>query len=177
MNEPRRPFALLGVGDDATEQQVRLAYRQRVKECHPDRFQDPEEQRQAQDALVHLNLAYEEALRQLGQRRVGFNLVGMEEAMHFARRLVEQGNLESALRQLNRADRKTAEWYALQGDILMGLRQFDTAHQSYRQAVRLEPDMRAYREGALNAAVMSKKSKTVPYKVQTWVRDTLHIKK
>ncbi len=174
---PPKPFALLGVSDSATEQQVRQAYRQRVKECHPDRFQDPAEQQAAQEKLVALNLAYEEALRQVGQRRVGFNLVGMEEAMHFARRLVEQGNLESALRQLNRADRKTAEWYALQGEILMGLRQFATAHQSYRAAVKLEPENRRYREGALDAAVMLKKSQTVPYKVQTWLRDTFRVKK
>lgn len=177
MNHIDRPFALLGVSDTATEQEVRQAYRLRVKECHPDRFHEPEAQKTAQDLLVRLNLAYEEALRQLSQRRVGFNLVGLEEAMHFARRLVAQGNLQSALRQLNRADRKTAEWYALQGDILMGLRQYDTAHQSYRAAVKLEPDERRYRQGALDAAVLLKKSKTVPFKVQTWLEDTFKVRR
>ena len=52
-----------------------------------------------------------------------YHKISQEEAKHFALRLVEQGNLESALRQLNRADARDAEWYFMQGNILMGMRQ------------------------------------------------------
>ena len=131
---------------------MRAAYRRLVKTCHPDQFQDPQRQKAAQEQLLQLNLAYEAALKLASQHRVGFNLISQEEAKHFAQRLIDQGNLESALRQLARADGKDADWYFLQGKILMGLRQYDTAHQSFREAVRRDPDNHKYREGALDAA-------------------------
>lgn len=152
--------------------QVRAAYRQHVKACHPDQYQEPEQQKVAQEQLIELNLAYEEALKLCSQRRVGFNLISQEEAKHFAARLVEQGNLESALRQLNRADTRDADWYFMQGEILMGMRQYKTAHQSYREAVRRDPDNNHYRTGALDAAVAMKKSNQIGFRIQTWLQDT-----
>ncbi|NLI20078.1 MAG: DnaJ domain-containing protein [Clostridiales bacterium] len=167
----KKPFDVLGLSPSAEAHQVRAAYRQRVKACHPDQYQDPEQQKAAQEQLIELNLAYEEALKHCSQRRVGFNLISQEEAKHFAARLVEQGNLESALRQLNRADTKDADWYYLQGNILMGMRQFATAHQSYREAVRREPDNNQYRGGALQAAIAIKRSHQLGYRIQTWLSD------
>ena len=173
LNE-KKPFEVLGVAQGADDAQVRAAYRQRVKACHPDQYQDPEAQRAAQEQLIELNLAYEEALKLCSQRHVGFNLVSMEEAKHFATRLVEQGNLESALRQLNRADSKDADWYYMQGNILMGMRQYKTAHQSYREAVRRAPDNNRYRTGALDAAIAQKRNEQVLYRVQDWLTGVLH---
>jgi len=164
------PFEILGVNPGADEQTVRAAYRKLVKSCHPDQFQDAQKQKAAQEQLIRLNLAYEAALKLAARTTVGFNLISQEEAKHFARRLVEQGNLESALRQLNRADSKDAEWYCLQGDILMALRQYETAHQSYREAVRREPDNRVYRQGALDAALAVKKNRPLGAKIGDWLR-------
>lgn len=165
------PFKVLGLQPGCDIQAVRAAYRQKVKLCHPDQYRDEEKQHQAQEELVALNLAYEECLRLAGQRRVGFNLISQEEAKHFALRLIEQGNLESALRQLGRADSKDDEWYYLQGNILMGLRQYGSAHQSYREAVRRNPESLKYRKGALDAAVAEKKSKQLGYRIQTFFED------
>jgi len=169
MIEPN-PFEVLGVKPGADEQTVRAAYRRLVKSCHPDQFQDAQQQKAAQEQLVRLNLAYEAALKLAPRQAVGFNLVSQEEAKHFARRLMEQGNLESALRQLGRADSKDAEWYCLQGEILMALKQYETAHQSYREAVRRDPDNRLYRQGALDAALAMKKNRPLGAKIADWVR-------
>ena len=168
MYDPKA-FEALGLKPDADEQQVRAAYRRLVKTCHPDQFLDANEQREAQEKLIRLNLAYEEALKQASRHRVGFNLISQEEAKHFAQRLVDQGNLESALRQLGRADAKDADWYYIQGNILMGLRQYETAHQSYREAVRRDSENRKYREGALDAALAMKKHRPLSRKVQEWL--------
>ena len=160
------PFELLGLRPGADAQEVRAAYRRLVKTCHPDQFQDPQRQKAAQEQLLQLNLAYEAALKLASQHRVGFNLISQEEAKHFAQRLIDQGNLESALRQLARADGKDADWYFLQGKILMGLRQYDTAHQSFREAVRRDPDNHKYREGALDAALAMKKNRPLSQKLR-----------
>ena len=169
----KKAFGILGLDPSADAQAVRNAYRQKVKACHPDQYQDADSQKAAQETLIELNLAYEEALKVASQRRVGFNLISQEEAKHFAIRLMEQGNLESALRQLNRADSRDDVWYYLQGNILMALRQYDSAHQSYREAVRRDPENRRYREGALDAALALKRSKQLGHRVHGWMRDVL----
>ena len=173
----KKYFDVLGIGPGADAQAVRAAYRQKVKDCHPDQYQDAAEHKAAQERLIELNLAYEEALKAASQHRVGFNLISQEEAKHFALRLIDQGNLESALRQLNRADSRDDGWYYLQGNILMGLRQYETAHQSYREAVRRDPENHVYREGALNAALAVKKSQQLGSRIQDWVRDVLGMKR
>ena len=164
------PFELLGIKPGASAEEVRAAYRRMVKGCHPDQFQDPVQQRAAQEKLIQLNLAYESALKFASRRTVGFNLISQEEAKHFALRLIEQGNLESALRQLGRADSKDAEWYFIQGNILMALKQYETAHQSYREAVRRDPENRQFREGALDAALAMKKNRPLGEKVRSWLK-------
>ena len=55
----------------------------------------------------------------------------------------------------------------MQGNILMALKQYETAHQSYREAVRRDPDNRQFREGALDAALAIKKSKTIGGKIKS----------
>ncbi|MEA5012982.1 MAG: DnaJ domain-containing protein [Candidatus Limiplasma sp.] len=169
----RKYFEVLGLGPNADEQAVRLAYRQKVKACHPDQYQDAAQQKAAQELLIQLNLAYEEALKVVSRHRVGFNLISQEEAKHFALRLIDQGNLASALRQLGRADSRDDGWYYLQGQIFMGLRQYEDAHKSFREAVRLEPDNRRYREGALDAALAMKKNQQLGFRVQNWLKGAL----
>jgi molecular chaperone DnaJ len=167
------PFSALGIPADSDAKAVRKAYRQSVRECHPDLFQNPEEQKAAQERLVSLNLAYKEALRLCGVKRVGFGLVSPEEAKHFAQTLMEQGNPESALRQLNRADHRDADFFYIQGNILMRLEQFDTAYQSYREAVRLNPEENHYRRGALDASLAIKRSRTLWHQLLKKIRELL----
>lgn len=150
---------------------MRAAYRRKVKECHPDQFEDAERQKTAQEELIRLNLAYEEALKIASRQRVGFNLISQEEAKHFALRLMEQGSLESALRQLHRADTRDDGWYELNGKILMGLRRYEEAHQSYREAIRMDPENRQYRAGALDAVVAQRNSKKVNVVIHNWLQD------
>lgn len=150
-------FEILGLSMDADQAQIRAAYRSNVKRCHPDQFQEKEQQEQAQEQLIRLNLAYEEALRFIAQRQVGCSSVPAEDAKLMARRLLEQNRLENALRQLMRAEQRDAEWYFLQGEILTRMRHYTSAHQSYREAVRREPDELRFRRAAFQAAKTVKK--------------------
>lgn len=172
------PFEVLGIRPSADAADVRAAYRRKVKDCHPDQFgSDLERQRAAQEELIQLNLAYEEALKTASQHRVGFNLISREEAMHFAQRLLEQGNPESALRQLNRADAKDESWYELNGKILMGMHRYEEAHQSFRAAVRLDPENKRFRAQALEAAVQQKNSKKLNVRLENWIKDAISKKR
>lgn len=154
-------FDRLGVHASATEQEVRAAYRALVKRCHPDNFTDASRQADAQAEMIAINLAYEEAL-ETAQRRAGdSSLVKLEYAKSFAERLVKQSMPEGALRQLHRAADRDGEWYALEGRIYMSLRRYKDAHDSYRAAVRLEPENQKFRSGALDAALAMKRQATL----------------
>ncbi|MGK0357782.1 MAG: DnaJ-domain-containing protein 1 [Bradymonadia bacterium] len=54
-------YDTLGVGPDATMEEVKVAYRLKMREHHPDRFaHDPEAEAQAQERAQVINVAYQE---------------------------------------------------------------------------------------------------------------------
>lgn len=163
MVHTKTPLSVLGLSASATAEDVRAAYRQLVKTCHPDRFQDPAERAAAQEKMIALNLAYEEALKLTASRKTveSYNTeLTTDEALTLAEKMLRRGSTGTALRDLMRTTNRDGRWYAMQGRILMAMDQYETAHQSYREAVRHEPDNIEFRRGALAAAVAFKKSRT-----------------
>ncbi|MDR0928330.1 MAG: tetratricopeptide repeat protein [Oscillospiraceae bacterium] len=164
----QNPFAALGLQGSADAEQVRAAYHAQVKRCHPDAVADAKEKLIAQEKLVRLNLAYAEALRQVSAREAG--AVSLPDAVQVARKLLQQGHADSALRVLLKAPARDAEFFALQGDILMKQGEAEAAHTAYRSAIRLDDLNPLYREAALRAAVQMRRQKTLGGKVRGWAR-------
>ena len=54
--------------------------------------------------------------------------------------------------------------------VVAKMKQYETAHQSYREAVRRDPDNRKYRQGALDAALAMKKNRPLSEKILDWAR-------
>ncbi len=162
----QNPFGVLGLDASASAEKVRAAYRALVKRCHPDMFQDENERKAAQEKMIMLNLAYEEAMRLAVSRTTAAAATFKKElepqdAVSLASKMLRQDNPEAALRHLLRASSRDSSWYAMQGKVLMALEQYESAHQSYREAIRREPNNNLYRQGALEAAVALKKSRTL----------------
>ncbi len=171
------PFEVLGLKACADAEEVRSAYRMLVKQYHPDMVQDPQRKEEAQQRMTALNLAYEEALR-LTSPRTHASVSGADlseqEAILLAERMLARGKPESALRHLLRCQQRDGRWYSVQGRVLMAMDQYDSAHQSYREAIRLEPDNRQYREWALDAVVALRKSKTIQGKIKKAWKNLSH---
>ncbi len=169
-------FDLLELPRDASQEEVRRAYHQKVKSCHPDQFIDRQAQQQAQEQLIQLNLAYEEALRWAAGRHENGPVSGLsgDDAKQLAIRLMEQQRYDSALLQLSHAEIRDDEWYYIHGMLLMRMHQYGTAHQSFREAVRMQPQNRAYRQGALDAALAVKKHQKLRYRVADWAGAFFH---
>ena len=163
------PFEVLGLKGWAGPDEIRTAYRALARQCHPDMIQDPAEKEAAQTRMVALNLAYEEALR-LASPRTGANTVTPElscaESILMAQRAMARNNPQGALRSLIRCGKRDGDWYYMQGKVLMALEEFDSAHQSFREAVRMDPENNVYRAGALAAAVALQKEQKLPGKVK-----------
>ncbi len=161
-------FEILGLKPWAGPEEIHAAYRALAKQCHPDGVQDPEEKKTAQQRMVQLNLAYEEALR-LASPRGRVPVTGEvcgEDAIRMAESMLEKGKPENALRQLLRAEDRDARWHFTQGKVLMRMEQYESAHQSLREAIRRDPENREYRALALDAAVAQRKAQSPLGKVK-----------
>ena len=166
------PFAVLEMKPTSDVEAVRAAYHRLARKWHPDQFQTPEEQEEATRRMVVLNQAYQEALQLAASRAVTpYNEpITCEDALVLGRRLLDRGNPESALRQMLRAINRTAAWYGLQGEILMAMEQFESAEQSFREAIRRDPNTMAYRAGALDAVVAARKARTLVGRIKHLLR-------
>ncbi len=164
-------FEILGVSPDADEQTIRGAYHQLAKTCHPDKFLDPDEQQLGQARLVSINLAYEQAMKIAANRQTTAASLPLPQAKAWAEKLIERKQYELALLQLSKAEDKDAQWYALQAKTLLGLKQYLSAHQAWRAAVRMDPDNLSYRREALSAEMLLRKSGTLPFKAMAGLKN------
>lgn len=166
------PFEELGLRAWADPDEIRAAYRAQVKKCHPDMVRDPAQKEAAQQRMIRLNLAYEEALRLASPRKTAAFVqeISREDAIQLAERMLAKENPEGALRQLMRAESKDAEWHYTHGRTLMAMEYFHEAQLAFREAVRLKPDENRYRAGALEAAVAEKKASTLRGKMEHLVK-------
>lgn len=168
----QNPFVALGLGTEASQEQVRAAYHARVKLCHPDILEDETDKQKAQEDLVRLNLAYAEAMRQASQR--GGVSTFVPNAKQVARKLYHNGHYDSALRILLKAPDRDSEWFEIQGSILLKKGEPEAAHTCFRTAVRMEPENPRFREFALSAGVAMRKQKTFRGRVSQWARSVIN---
>ena len=167
----QNPFLTLGIPSTADAQAVRDAYRRLVKRCHPDVIQGEKEKEQAQEQLIALNLAYEEALKLACRPQVRIAPASLEDTLRLARRLLARRMAASAQRALERCQERDAAWYFLHGRSLHEQGQYGMAHQSFRRAVRIEPENAAFRMAALKAYVAERDSHKISCRLVDWARN------
>ena len=166
----QNPFLTLGIPATSDAQAVRAAYRRLVKVCHPDAVQGEVQKARAQDRMIALNLAYEEALKLACRPTVQVTRASLAETLRLTERLLNQKMFESAVRALERCPERSAAWHHLHGLALHGQARYEQAHQSLRQAVRLAPDNNEYRAAALKAYTAGRASQGFPQRMLRWAR-------
>lgn len=161
------PYEILGVGRDATEEQVKAAYREKARKFHPDNFNDnPAAAEMANEKMAEINEAYDTIIKHRksgGNKKSGYANnwgAGAEsDGSNFndVRRLISQGRFEEAQEVLDgvQPDERNAEWYFLNGCVLYRRGWFDAAYTSMSAAVRMDPENAEYR-AALNRMQQSR---------------------
>ena len=152
------PYEILGVNENATDDEIKIKYRELVKKYHPDKYQNNPLSELAEEKLREVNEAYDEIqnLRKSGSRsRSGYgNSSKTSPEFQNVRRAIDQNRVDEAERLLDNIGMKNAEWYFLKGMILYKKGWYDDAIRNIQMAVNMEPNDMEYRN-ALNQMTMS----------------------
>lgn len=147
----KNPYEVLGVNQDATEQQIKDAYRELAKKYHPDNYADSPLQDLASEKMAEVNAAYDEVVskaQSTGAAYSGQNQESRRSNYIDIRNLITQNRLVEAEELLNGVPLKArdAEWYFLKGTIFRNRGWFDDAFNNFNSAYNLDPTNAEYRD-------------------------------
>ena len=145
------PYKVLGVSPDASDEEIKQAYRRLAKKYHPDRNPGDEE---AARKMQEVNAAYEQ-IKNPDKAQSGYggygNYGGYGESFHSddqylmaAYRYIRFGRCQEAINALNNITERNGRWYYLSAVAHSGLGNQMTALEHIRRAVSMEPDNPEY---------------------------------
>ena len=162
------PYEVLGVGKNATDDEIKNAYRELARKYHPDNYTDNPLSDLAGEKMKEINEAYDAIMnRRKGGKNTYEGNYSSSNASAFpeVRSLINQGRLEQAQEVLDGVPphERNAEWYFLNGTVLYRRGWFDQAYTSFATACRMDPANPEYRN-ALNRAQHQAGSQYNPYR-------------
>lgn len=148
------PYKVLGVSPDASDEEIKSAYRRLAKQYHPDRNPGDAE---AAKKMQQVNDAYdriknpEKARQSQGYGYGGYNRQSYEQPTgnqyaQAAYQYIRFGRYREALNVLNSTQERNARWYYLSALANDGLGNQVTALEHIRRAVSMEPGNPTYLE-------------------------------
>ena len=150
------PYKTLGVSPDASDDEIKKAYRALARKYHPDKYRDSDLADLASEKMKEVNAAYEEikAMREgnkggksRGSKNTGNGNYSGNPQYNEIRRTLNRNNIgdaESMLFAIPTADRN-AEWYFLLGVCNMKKQNFMDAQRNFDMACSMDPYNDEYR--------------------------------
>lgn len=165
------PYSILGVSRDASDEEIKKAYRKLSRKYHPDANINNPNKDQAEEKFKEIQQAYDQIMKEREYSSSGnygyggntgyggfggFGGYGGsqsnsgyqdEEAIRrqAASNYVQSGHYQEAMNVLSSLKERNAQWYYLSAVANMGLGNNVNAMNHIREAVRLEPDNMQYR--------------------------------
>ncbi|MBR3929908.1 MAG: DnaJ domain-containing protein [Clostridia bacterium] len=131
----------LNVPDNASEAEIRCAYRTLARKWHPDRFQEGPERAWAEKQMIEINQAYNQLIRRCKLAPPASPMERFKEV----RLLIEAGQLSRARQLMCAMDERSAEWNYHFGQMLLKRNDYEKAAVYLKIAVRQAPDNQEYK--------------------------------
>lgn len=166
------PYSVLGVSRNATDEQIKDAYKAQARKYHPDNYADNPLSDLASEKMKELNEAYDAIMNERRGKTNGkggnYSSGNTSSAFPEVRSLINQGKLEEAQEVLDGVPpgSRDAEWYFLNGTVQYRRGWFDNAYSSFSTACRMNPNNMEYRQ-ALNNAQRQAGRQYNPYNTPT----------
>lgn len=143
------PYKILGVNHNATEDEIKDAYKELVKKYHPDKYVDNPLADLASEKMQDINWAYNELTKSRSSysnssqndRFANFNQVRM---------LINQNRINEAQNALNAMAVRNAEWHYLMGVVMQRKGWNDMAYQHFTSACSADPYNQEYASAKAN---------------------------
>lgn len=145
-------YSVLGITKNATDDEVKSAYKKMAKKYHPDNYADNPLSDLAAEKMKEINEAYDNIMNERRRRKSSSNANGnyYKTNSNFSdvRSLIMNNRLEEAQEVLDGVppERRDAEWYFLNGTVLYKRGWFDNAYTNFATACRMDPMNAEYRE-------------------------------
>ena len=159
------PYKILGVPEDASDEEIKKAYRELARKYHPDNYHDNPLEDLAQEKMKEINAAYEQITKERASgRRTGGaggaygggsygyggyqsyggygssqSYSGQSSVLQQARIAINTGNISRAEALLANYSDHNAEWNFLKGVVCYRRGWMDEALRYYRTAVQMDP--------------------------------------
>ena len=154
------PYQILGVSENASDEEIKKAYRDLARKYHPDNYHDNPLADLAQEKMKEINAAYEEINRRRsgGSHASGGSYGGYQQqygqyqgrssssVLQQVRIAIQSGDLGRAEALLANYSDHNAEWNFLRGAVCYRRGWMDEAKRYYQTACQMEPGNPEYRQ-------------------------------
>ena len=159
------PYSVLGVSPDASDEEIKKAYRELARKYHPDNYRNNPLADLAEEKMKAINEAYDAITKQRAGRGSGGGYQtsyqqqgGYQRQSRFsggasvyarARQAINLGDLSQAEQLLQSVPGQDAEWHFLMGSIAYRKGWLDEATQHFQMACNLDPSNGEYRQAMM----------------------------
>ena len=154
------PYQTLGVSENASDEEIKKAYRDLARKYYPDNYHDNPLADLAQEKMKEINAAYEEINRRRsgGNRTSGGSYGGYQQqygqyqgrssssVLQQVRIAIQSGDLSRAEALLANYSDHNAEWNFLRGAVCYRRGWMDEAKRYYQTACQMDPGNPEYRQ-------------------------------